>query len=303
MAVRVTQNMLNNNMLRNLNNSLRNMDKLQEQLSSGRKVSKPSDDPVVATRAMFYRSSLMENDQYIRNVDEIQSWMDMTDETLGEIGSIMQRIHELVVYSGNGAFAPGELEAISVEMEELKKHLGTLANQQINGKYIFAGTDTDKAPYDPNAPTASGGTGNFTSTNSSPINLEVSQGIFVRSNVDAQKIFNYPDNNNNMFNVLDNIIGELQAGKSATQFLDSLDKQYNNLLAERAALGASANRVELIASRLDSQDVNITALKSKNEDADLAEVITKLTTQESVHIAALGAGARIIQPTLLDFLR
>lgn len=300
MSVRVTQNMLNSNMLRNLNNSLRNMDKLQNQLASGRKVSKPSDDPVVATRAMFYRSSLMENDQYIRNVEEAQSWMDMTDSTMDEIGNVLKRVRELLVYSGDGGMAPDDLRAIGAEVEELKNHLGTLANQQLNGKYIFAGTDTDKAPYDP---TANGGEGDYINTNNSAINLEVSQGVYIRTNVDATKIFNYQSRDGNVFQVLNKIIAELKAGKPAVQFEDSIDEQYNNLLAERATLGASVNRLELIKDRLDKQEVTITGLMSKNEDADIAEVITKLTTQESVHSAALGVGARIIQPTLLDFLR
>ncbi|WP_411502696.1 flagellar hook-associated protein FlgL [Brevibacillus centrosporus] len=300
MAVRVTQNMLNSNMLRNLHKSMGTMDKLQQQLSSGSKINKPSDDPVIAARGMFYRSSLMENDQYKRNVDEAQSWMDMTDTTMDEMGSIMKRVKEILVYSGDGAVSPDDLKAMGSEVEELKKHMGTLANQQINGKYIFAGTDTNKPPYDA---TAKAGAGDFVSTNSSPINLEVSQGVFVTSNVNAQNIFNYPDNANNMFTVLNNIIGALSSGNSATQFQTAMDDQYNKLLSERASLGANVNRVELIAERLDSQEVNITGLMSKNEDADMAKVMTDLKTQESVHSAALGSGARIIQPTLLDFLR
>lgn len=300
MAVRVTQNMLNSNMLRNLHKSMGTMDKLQQQLSSGSKINKPSDDPVIAARGMFYRSSLMENDQYKRNVDEAQSWMDMTDTTMDEMGSIMKRVKELLVYSGDGAVSSDDLKAMASEVEELKKHMGTLANQQINGKYIFGGTDTNKPPYDE---TAKAGAGDFVSTNGSPINLEVSQNVFVTSNINAQNIFNYPDNANNMFTVLNNIITELSNGRTASQFESAMSDQYDKLLAERASLGANVNRVELIAERLDSQEVNITGLMSKNEDADMAKVMTDLKTQESVHSAALGSGARIIQPTLLDFLR
>jgi flagellar hook-associated protein 3 FlgL len=292
--------MLNSNMLRNLHKSMGTMDKLQQQLSSGSKINKPSDDPVIAARGMFYRSSLMENDQYKRNVDEAQSWMDMTDSTMDEMGNIMKRVKEILVYTGDGAVSADDLKAMGAEVEELKKHMGTLANQQINGKYIFAGTDTNKPPYDA---TAKAGAGDFVSTNSSPINLEVSQGVLVTSNVNAQNIFNYPNNANNMFTVLNNIIGELSNGRTATQFQTAMDDQYNKLLAERASLGANVNRVELIAERLDTQEVSITGLMSKNEDADMAKVMTDLKTQESVHNAALGSGARIIQPTLLDFLR
>ncbi|GEB31386.1 flagellar hook-associated protein FlgL [Brevibacillus parabrevis] len=300
MAVRVTQNMLNSNMLRNLHNSMRSMDKLQQQLSSGSKIAKPSDDPVVAARGMFYRSSLMENDQYKRNVDEAKSWLDMTDSTMDEVGNVLKRIKELLIYSGDGAVSPEDLKTMGSEVQELKNHLGTLANQQINGKYIFAGTDTNKAPYDP---VANGGKGDYVNTNSSPINLEVSQNVFVTSNINAPNIFNFPDNANNMFNLLDNIITELSNGRTATQFQARLDQQFDKLLAERASLGATVNRVELIAERLNTQEVSISELLSRNEDANMAEVMTNLKTQESVHSAALGSGARIIQPTLLDFLR
>lgn len=300
MAVRVTQNMLNSNMLRNLHNSMRNMDRLQDQLASGKKIAKPSDDPVVAARGMFYRSSLMENDQYKRNVDEAQSWLDMTDSTMDEVGNVLKRIKELLIYSGDGAVSPDDLKTMGSEVQELKNHLGSLANQQINGKYIFAGTDTNKAPYDANA---NGGKGDFVSTNSSLIDLEVSQNVFVTSNINAQKVFNYPDNANNLFKKLDGIITELSNGRNATQFQTAIDQQYDKLLAERASLGASVNRVELIAERLNSQGVNINELMAANEDADMAKVMTNLKTQESVHSAALGSGARIIQPTLLDFLR
>ncbi|MFA4133369.1 MULTISPECIES: flagellar hook-associated protein FlgL [unclassified Brevibacillus] len=300
MAVRVTQNMLNSNMLRNLHNSMRNMDRLQDQLASGKKIAKPSDDPVVAARGMFYRSSLMENEQYTRNVDEAKSWLDMTDSTMDEVGNVMKRIKELLIYSADGAISPEDLKTMGSEVQELKNHLGTLANQQINGKYIFAGTDTNIAPYDA---AANGGKGDFVNTNSSLINLEVSQNVFVTSNVNAQNIFNFPDNANNMFKLLDNVITELSNGRSAGQFQQKADQQFDKLLAERASLGANVNRVELIAERLKTQEVSISDLMSRNEDANMAEVMTDLKTQESVHSAALGSGARIIQPTLLDFLR
>jgi len=296
MAIRITQNMLNNNMLRNLHNSMGNMDKLQEQLSSGRKVNRPSDDPVIATRGMYYRSSLIENEQYQRNADEASSWMDITDQTMDEIGNIFKRVSELLVYSGNGGLSTEDRQTMAMEITELKNQLGNLANTTVNGRYIFAGTDTTTPPYNPTV-------GDFTNTNAGEVKLEMSQNVFVPINVNPQAIFNYPDNANNVFKVLDNIIAELNAGNSAAHHDTALTKQTDNLLAERAALGARVNRIELVIDRLTRQEVTITELQSKNEDADEAEVITQLKMQESVHRAALAAGARVIQPTLLDFLR
>src|SRR4051812_39366925 len=97
MSLRVTQNILNQNLLFNLQRTNKTMDRLQEQVSSGRTINKPSDNPVTAVRSMFYRSSLNEIDQYKRNADDGISWMTATDESLDEVTSVLQRVRELTV--------------------------------------------------------------------------------------------------------------------------------------------------------------------------------------------------------------
>lgn len=297
MAIRVTQTMLNNNMMRNLTNSMGRMDKLQEQLSSGMKFSRPSDDPVAASRAMFYRSSLLENEQYQRNVNEAQSWMELSDNSLNEAGTILQRVRELAVASGNGGLEADSLAAMGKEIAEIKDHLGNIANQTVGGRYIFAGTDTLTPPYDVT-------TEEFKSSNRNEIVLEVNKGIHLPINVIGEDVFNFKgDGDKNVFELLQKVVDDLNSGKPVNNELENLDKQIDNLLATRATLGARTNRIELIKGRLENEEVNVTSLMSKNEDADVAEVITNLKMQENVHRAALGAGSRIIQPTLLDFLR
>jgi len=296
MAIRVTQNMLNSNMLRNLHNSMRNLDKLQEQQATGKKINRPTDDPVGASRGMFYRSSLIENEQYKNNADEAATWMDMTDEVMDQIGSIMKRVSELLVSSGNDTASAVDRQAMGAEIKELKNQIGNLANQTVNGRYIFGGTDTTTPPYNET-------TGDFTSTNSSQIQVEISEKVFIAKNINAQPIFNYPDNANNMFKVLDNIVNTLQAGNPAASFDAAISAQYDNLLSERAALGARVNRIELVLDRLERAEVSLSDQQSKIEDADMAEVATELSAEESVYKAALSVGAKVIQPTLLDFLR
>jgi len=297
MAIRVTQNMLNSNMLRNLHKSMYNMDKMQQQLSSGKKVSRPSDDPVVATRGMFYRSSLMENEQYQRNINEVQTWIETSDKALDEVGSILQRVRELVVQSGDGALANDSLMAIGKEIEQLKEHLGSIANQTLGGKYIFAGRDITTPPYDVSQ-------GKFVNNNNGEIMLEVGAGIYVPINVTGQSVFNFVDQRGqNVFSLLEKLADDLKSGKPINGELQYLDEQMENLLAVRATLGARANRVELIKDRMEREEITVIEAMSENEDADIAAVITNLKAQENVHRAALGAGARIIQPTLLDFLR
>jgi flagellar hook-associated protein 3 FlgL len=297
MPVRVTQTMLNNNMMRNLSNSMGRMDKLQEQLSSGKKISRPSDDPVIATRGMFYRSSLIENEQFQRNVGEAQSWMELSDKSLDEANSILQRVRELMVYSGDGALGGDSLSAIAKEMDQIKNHLGSIANQTVGGRYIFAGTDTSNPPFDV-------ASGQFTNSNEGEIMLEVNKGIRLPINVTGTSVFSFKGNGGqDIFNLLGSMVSDLQNGKAVNDKLKDIDEQIDNLLAVRATLGARINRIELIKGRLENEEVNVTKLMSDNEDADVAKVITDLKAQENVHRAALSAGARIIQPTLIDFLR
>ncbi|GAB7389196.1 flagellar hook-associated protein FlgL [Bacillaceae bacterium] len=302
MSLRVTQGMLNKQMLANLSNSYRALGKYQDQLASGKKINKPSDDPVVAVRGMYYRSTLMEIEQFKRNAEQGQSWMELTDEALGQATDVLQRVRELVVQGSNGTFEQSSLDAIAAEIEQLKEHLGEIANTSIAGRYIFAGTDTLTPPYD-------AASGSFTNQNGDPIRLEVNKGEYVKINVNGTDVFKFSvtdsdgTNYDGIFEVLDGIISDLRNGVSPGKYLDVLDKQTDHILAERAALGARMNRMELTISRLDQSEVTAKKLLSEAEDADMAKVITELKAQENVHRAALAAGARIIQPTLVDFLR
>ncbi|GJM82093.1 hypothetical protein HMSSN139_45890 [Paenibacillus sp. HMSSN-139] len=139
MALRVTSNMMSNQVLRNLNRNLNKMSEQQNQLSTGRKINKPSDDPVGVTYALRYRSELSANDQYQKNVDTALSWLDMTDTSMSQAESIMERLKELTVKASNGTNPQNALDSISAEIQQLKVQLADIGNSQINGKYIFNG--------------------------------------------------------------------------------------------------------------------------------------------------------------------
>lgn len=294
MGTRVTQTMLNSNMLRNLNSSMQKMGKLQEQSSTGRVISRPSDDPVIASRGMFYRTALNQNNQYQRNAEQASAWMDTADQALDDIGQVMLRVKELVTQSG-GALDSTSLNAIAQEIDQLKEQIGTTANQTLGGYYIFAGTDTDNPPYN-------SATGSFTGNNED-VKFEVSEGIYLPVNVKGSDVFNNPSTKDNIFTLLTNISSKLKSGEAATNYLDEVDNKTNSVLSVRTALGARVNRLELTQNRLESQNLNINSLMSKNEDADMSEVYTDLKMQESVYQSALSIGARVIQTTLVDYLK
>ncbi|WP_156288313.1 flagellar hook-associated protein FlgL [Oceanobacillus salinisoli] len=288
--MRVTQGMLSNNMLRNLSGSYSKMDTYMNQLSTGKKITKPSDDPVVAMKGMGYRSELLQVEQYQRNTSEVHNWFDNTDAALDKATHALQRVRELAVQASNGTYEDNQRKSIAQEVGQLKEHLIDLANTEVNDKYIFNGTNTDIKPVDESA---QGWENPYT-----PVEIEVSKGTTLSASVDGSEVFD------GLFATMDSFIARLngEEGDIDTS-IGEIDEQLNQIINARADLGARMNRLDLVENRLSEQQVIATQTMSNNEDIDYSKVITELISQESVHRAALSSGARIIQPTLLDFLR
>lgn len=294
--MRVTQTMLSNNMLQNLNKNMERMSQTQYKLSTGKEVRFPSDDPVRAVRGIKHRSGLTEIHQYQDNIKDAKAWNEYTDSVLMDITSALQRFRELVVYSGDEALEQTSLESIAKELNQLIDHIGAAANAQMGGRYIFAGTDTLNPPYDP-------ATRTWVNTNTDKIQVEVGRGTKLDMNLNGVDIFGPSAGPTPMFDLLTDIANQVQSGQSAADHLEELDGLINNMLSLQARVGANYNRLEMIESRLGKMEIQTTKLMSRAEDADLAEVIMDLKNQENVHRASLAAGARIIQPSLMDFLR
>ncbi|MDQ0227141.1 flagellar hook-associated protein FlgL [Bacillus sp. 7586-K] len=296
--MRVTQSMLASNSLRNLSKSYSNMGKYQDQLATGKKISRPSDDPVVAIKGMFYRTNLTEVEQYKRNLNEAYTWMENSEAGIEQATQVIQRIRELTVQANNSTNSPEDLKAIGVEISQLKEDLIGVANTKVAGNYIFNGTQTKNPPI----PLDANGNPDFSQINSTAYNIEVSKGVQLKVNVDANNLFSQE-----LFDTLSALETNLLDGEgtleNGDELLADLDKHIDSMLAERSELGARYNRLELVDSRLSDQEVIANRILSDNEDADIERVITDLTIQESIHRASLSVGARIIQPSLIDFLR
>ncbi|AXN38760.1 flagellar hook-associated protein FlgL [Peribacillus butanolivorans] len=292
--MRMTQSMLTNNMLSNLSRSYEKMGKLQEQVSSQKKFSKPSDNPVAAMMGMGYRINLNQIQQYTSNISEATNWIDSTDDAISEAVSVLQRIRELTVQGSNGTYDGEQFESVSEEIKQLKEHLVSIGDTQIGGKYIFNGQNTNVKPS-----SVKDGDGNIL-YGTGAINLEVFSGITIQINTDGSKLFG---DALAIGGSIDQTIDALENGGDVSSTLEGIDETINTFLAMQAQVGARQNRIELMTDRLKQQEVFATEILSKNEDVDIEKAIMDLTTQESIHSAALSVGARIIQPSLLDFLR
>ncbi|WP_117168762.1 flagellar hook-associated protein FlgL [Paraliobacillus sediminis] len=292
--MRVTQNMLSNNMLRNLSNSYSNLDKYMEQLSTGKKISRPSQDPVVAMKGMGYRSEVSNVEQYQRNVSEVHNWLDNSDASLDETNQALQKLRELTVQASNDTYGEEERANIAAEVDQLKLQLEGIKNTKVNDKYLFNGTNTTEEP-------PAGGFDAATPETTNDVLIEVSTGTKLKVNVSGEDIFS-----KELFDDIDALSTALKSGTTGEDlddYISTIDGHVDNVINERADVGARMNRVDLIEDRLANQEIAAKSMMSDNEDADIEKVIINLTAQESVHRAALSAGSRVIQPTLLDFLR
>ncbi|MGE7672159.1 flagellar hook-associated protein FlgL [Lysinibacillus sp. NPDC094403] len=306
--MRVTQSMLSSNMLRNLNTSYSKMSKYQNMLDSGSVITRPSDDPVVAVKGMGYRIDLDKNQQYQRNLREANTWLDTTDEALDQVGGALKRVKELIVQAANDTNTADDRQKINAEMQQIKGQLRDIANTKVGENYIFSGTHTNQPLYtDVTGPQNPG----ITTGGQKPIEINVFDGISMNINTPGADLFGKIDG------FMTEVTTLLQSGATGEKISDALglevtngtkkipglDSIYENTLTLRADVGARQNRVEMMENRLSLQEVNVTKQLSKNEDTDYAKTITDMVTQESIHQAALSVGAKIIQQTLVDFIR
>ncbi|WP_096202425.1 flagellar hook-associated protein FlgL [Bacillus sp. FJAT-45350] len=363
--MRVTQTMLANNTLRHISQGYENLGRIQDQLASGKKITRAHQDPVIAMKGMRYRTEVTEVEQFKRNLSEVNTWMDNADSALDKVNQAIHRIRELVVQASNDTYEPTQRANIAKEIRQINDHIASLANTKANDKYIFNGTNTTNPPVNLDGVTIKlenynfddrsdyalsyqgkefryvgenvyqsgnktitvsdepltftyndpdGETGDFkeeniiisnrkaVSTNNHDVKIEVMKGIEMAVNIRPQNVFSA-----HMFANLDAIANTLEdptkQSEDITKFLDVLSGFTDDVVSERAELGARVNRVDMIQNRVWEQEVVSRRILSDNEDADMEKVIIDLTTQESVHRAALAVGARIIQPTLMDFLR
>jgi len=301
--MRVTQGVIIKNLLRNYGNSMGKMDKLNMQMSTGSRINKPSDDPAGLVTSLRLRTKLHQNEQFKKNVGDAISWMEMAESTFNSMTDVLQRARELTVKGANGTNDSSALQAIADEIRQLKDEIGDLANTTLDDRYIFGGTRTMEKAYD--------STTGIWLGNTNAVSYEISENIKMQVNFDG-RVFGAdfsngaPDMSNSVFATLEKIATDLEAGNLSELSgadLEALDKHINDLLSIRSQAGAKVNRLELVQTRLEDMEINYKKVLSDNEDVDMAQLIIDLKNQENVYRASLSAGARIIQPSLADFLR
>ncbi|HVY78180.1 MAG TPA: flagellar hook-associated protein FlgL [Solirubrobacterales bacterium] len=304
MGTRITESMAQRSILRDLVAADRNLALTQRRLSSGKQLTRPSDDPFGVNRAIALRGELEGTRQFRANVNEATGWTNATEAALTRITDVIQRARELLVSGGNDSNGQVAREAIATEIDALAESLKQEANATYEGRYVFAGTATETPPYALGASDAYAG-------DAGTVARTIGVGVSLTVNVSAAGLLGEGQAaaDDRLLDTMRDIAEHLRGGTAADAEalrgtdLERLDANLDELTRVRAIVGATANRLQAAGARLDELEESGLDLLSKTEDADMAETLVNYSTQRAAYEAALKAGANIVQVSLLDFLR
>ena len=292
---RVTQRMLAQNSLGSVQSGLGRLAKVQEQLTTGRVLNRPSDNPTGTTAAMRIRSERADQEQYGRNAQDGLGWLTEIDSTLGSVTDTVRRARE-VGLQGNNTGSVGQVarDALATEVDGLRADLVAQANSTYLNRPVFGGITSGAKAYD-DAGNYVGVVGN--------VNRRVGDGVVVKVDVDGNTVFG--DGASSVFAELDGLSAALRAGDSVAigASLDALAARLDTVTSARTAVGATQNRVERAAQSATDAKAALDGDLSNVENADLAATTVELQLAEVSYQASLAATSRVLQPSLVDFLR
>jgi flagellar hook-associated protein 3 FlgL len=268
--------------------------KSQEKMSTGRNINRPSDSPTGTNDAMRLRAALAAKAQYSANAQDGASWLGNADTTLTSMLDEVRRARDLVVQGAStGNSDPDAREALAQEVTQIRAGLLSEANTQYLGRPLFGGTTASTTAYD--------STGTYVG-DGNDVNRTVGDGISIAVNVTGPKAFS--SGSDNLFGVLDDIVTQLRTDPaSLSTSLTRLDAVTGSMKTALSDVGARENRVDTAMSNLDSATLDTKSALSNVEDVDIASATMDLQMQEVAYQASLAATARVIQPSLVDFLK
>jgi flagellar hook-associated protein 3 FlgL len=305
MIGRVTQQMTASNLLANINQSLDRLNTTQLELSTGKKINQPSDDPYGTSLTLQLNNQISNLTSYSNNVTDGTGWAQAGNAALSDITNAVQRIRELVVQASNGSQNQTGMSADAAEVNQLIDQIKQDANTQYNGQYIFSGAATGTEPYQAGSNDAYAG-------DTGQVNRQIgpNTSLSVNANLSGvlgtgQTTSGQPAGDGKLLNTLRNIADDMQSGNASALSgtdLGQLDANLGSLTGLTADLGATTDRLQMAASRIQTLQASDAQSLSNTQDADMAQTEVDFSTQQAALTAALQAGAKIVQQSLMDFL-
>lgn len=321
--MRITNGSVMSTYLRDLQNNLQSMDKLNTQLNTSKQVNKISDDPFKTVKIMNVQGEINNVEKYNYNCDEITGWLDITDESLDRVGNLTSEIKTLLT-SIQGTFGPDEIKAVQTEINEKIKQVGEAMNTTYAGKYVFGGSATDQPPVrvetDPTSGLAKIVINNTDKDGNVDPNLsarldaslksEISDGITMDYNLTINNIISTigkETGKKSGLDILNDVVQKLNSDPVDMDEIKNLSSDLgdymNDVLNNRSLIGAKTNTVSAVK---DSNEENILEMKgtfSLMQDVNYADKFMELKEAQMIYNATLQVGSKLLQPTILDYLR
>lgn len=313
---RVTNRSMSDSIINNLLTNRSKLYELQEQISSGKLVTKSSQDPTSAMSILSDRSSLFQIDNYVKNIKQAESELEITDKTILSAVDVIHRARELTVQAANISSGTNELSAINFEIEQLINTVKDLGNTQFGGKYIYGGLVTEDAPFQAVGTDQIQYMGTL-STGNYQRQVEITKGVTIDLNLAGDAVFGqYYESapgpppvmtGNGLIQTLTTLSQELKTDpanyENIRSKIDDLDTDLHTLLNAQAKIGGSLSRLEMMKNKLEEDNISYTKRKSSLEDVDLAKAISDVQFQETALQASLSVSAKVVQFSLLDYIR
>lgn len=310
--MRITNSSMMKNHMYDTQQGLQRMDTLNKQLDTGKQISRVSDDPQKAIKIMNLNNEIKYTEKYNQNIDETVGWMNNTDSTLEEVGTILGEVKTGLLKVGNGTYSENEMKAIHAELNEKIKELGESLNTTHGGRSMFAGTAVDEKPILIEEKDGVVTLKLNPSVNNNDLKADISDGINLDYNVSAKEIFenegkNYLDAINNVSKLMNDMANGVNVEDSKKELLgtvkDDIDGLFNHSVDIRTTFGVRVNTAEKIKDFNDENILNMKGVLSLEQDVDHVNKFIELKSAEMIYNASIQVGAKLIQPSIMDYLR
>ncbi|RJQ45414.1 MAG: flagellar hook-associated protein 3 [Nitrospiraceae bacterium] len=291
--MRITSFTIFNQMTRSLQERIRDMSVQSERLSTGKKINKPSDDVFGLANGMDYKVRINEMEQYMKNIDEADSQLGLTDTIMSSAANALIRARELALQASTDTQTASDRASIAEEIASLRDETLRLSQTKFRDRYIFSGYKTDAQPFD---------AGFNYSGDTNMINVLIDRDSTVSINVTGDEAFSY--GGETYFETLDNLYNALTSNdvtaiRASTTSLDNALGQIANV---RADVGARMGYLERLKSTHADRSTSLKMLLSDLEDTDLAGTISELTKIQYALESLRASGSKVLSQSLMDFL-
>jgi flagellar hook-associated protein 3 FlgL len=297
--LRVTQNNLYNSSLTQLQSKREKMMNAQQELSTQKRINQPSDDPVGTVNVLSLRTDDANSNQFKENSELAEIFLNYSDTALSQLTEVVNQAKELTISQASVASAnPETRTAIAETVKQLYDQTVNIANQKLGDRYIFGGYHTTSSPFN--------GFGEYLGDKGS-IRVEIAEGVFLPINLNGASVFlgEGEENGTDIFITLRDLHTGLMTDDTLQiqGVIDKFDQFHKQLIQDRAKIGSRIESIKASRTGIEQGLIDNSKLKSEIEDADIVRAATEIKKEEDILQSTLSATTKLLQPSLIQFLK